>query len=84
MGKTLVIVESPAKARTIAKFLGSSFNVLSSQGHIRDIESIGRKSIGIDFENNYAPNYQISADKKAIVDRLKKEAKTADKIFNIV
>ena len=81
MGKTLVIVESPAKARTIAKFLGSSFNVLSSQGHIRDIESIGRKSIGIDFENNYAPNYQISADKKAIVDRLKKEAKTADKIL---
>ena len=52
MSKNLVIVESPAKAKTIEKFLGNDFHVLSSQGHIRDIEGVGKNSIGIDFDHN--------------------------------
>ena len=53
MSKNLVIVESPAKAKTIEKFLGKDYHVLSSQGHVRDIEAIGKNSLGIDFANGY-------------------------------
>lgn len=81
MSKNLVIVESPAKAKTIEKFLGPDFRVLSSQGHIRDIEGIGKKSIGIDFNNNYQPNYVIDPDKEQLLEQLKTEVKKADTVW---
>ena len=81
MSKNLVIVESPAKAKTIEKFLGSDFHVLSSQGHIRDIEGIGKNSIGIDFEHNYQPNYVIDATKQHLLDTLQNEVKKADTVW---
>jgi len=78
MSKNLVIVESPAKAKTIEKFLGKDFQVLSSMGHIRDLVE---KGIGIDFAHNYAPIYEVSSDKKKIVAQLTKESKTADIVW---
>lgn len=78
MQKNLVIVESPAKAKTIEKFLGKDYKVLSSYGHIRDLKP---KEIGIDFEHNYAPQYVIPADKKKLVTELKNEAKKADMVW---
>ncbi len=78
MSKNLVIVESPAKAKTIEKFLGPDYKVLSSFGHIRDLAD---KGIGIDFENNYEPQYIVSADKKKIVAELKKETKAAETVW---
>ena len=81
MSKNLVIVESPAKAKTIEKFLGKDFRVLSSQGHIRDIEAIGKNSMGIDFNNGYAPNYVIDKQKEYLVQSLATEASKADKVW---
>ena len=81
MSKNLVIVESPAKAKTIEKFLGKDFRVLSSQGHIRDIEAIGKNSMGIDFSNGYAPNYVIDKQKEYLVQSLATEANKADKVW---
>ena len=81
MSKNLVIVESPAKAKTIEKFLGKDFHVLSSQGHIRDIEGIGKKSIGIDFEHGYKPNYVIDPAKANLLEQLKNEVKKADTVW---
>ena len=78
MSKNLVIVESPAKAKTIGKFLGNEFEVMSSMGHIRDLSD---KGLGIDFENNYAPQYEVSADKKKIVADLKKAAKNTETVW---
>lgn len=78
MSKNLVIVESPAKAKTIEKFLGSDYHVMSSFGHIRDL---AEKGIGIDFENNYEPQYVVSTDKKKVVSELKKEAKVAEVVW---
>jgi len=74
MIENLVIVESPAKAKTIEKFLGKDFIVKSSFGHIRDLE---KKNLGIDIENNFKPTYKVSTDKKAIVKELKDLAKQA-------
>lgn len=81
MSKNLVIVESPAKAKTIEKFLGKDFHVLSSQGHIRDIEGIGKNSMGIDFSNNFAPHYATDPKKKHLIDELKKESKAAETVW---
>lgn len=81
MSKNLVIVESPAKAKTIEKFLGTDFHVLSSQGHIRDIEGVGKNSIGIDFANGYAPHYAIDPQKQHLIDTLKKAADKADVVW---
>lgn len=78
MQKNLVIVESPAKAKTIEKFLGKDFKVMSSYGHIRDLK---KKDLGIDMENNYTPIYEIPSDKKKVVDELKKAAKEADIVW---
>ncbi len=78
MQKNLVIVESPAKAKTIEKFLGKEFKVLSSYGHIRDLQ---KKGLGIDIENDFNPIYEIPADKKKLVDDLKKEASTANMVW---
>ena len=72
MSKNLMIVESPHKGETIAKYLDKSFRVMSSQGHIRDIEGIGKNSIGIDFNNHYTPNYTIDANKAQLVNRSEK------------
>ena len=78
MSKNLVIVESPAKAKTIEKFLGPGYIVKSSIGHIRDMP---KKDMGIDIENNFQPTYTISTDKKKVVADLKKSAKAATKIY---
>ncbi len=81
MSKNLVIVESPAKAKTIEKFLGKDFQVLSSQGHIRDIEGVGKNSIGIDFENGYQPHYVIDARKLRLIDTLRAESQKAETVW---
>lgn len=81
MSKNLVIVESPAKAKTIEKFLGEGYHVLSSQGHVRDIEGVGKNSIGIDFTHNYAPHYAIDPKKQKLIDILRTEAKKADTVW---
>ena len=81
MSKNLVIVESPAKAKTIEKFLGSDYHVLSSQGHIRDIEGTSGNSIGIDFAHGYTPNYVVDPQKHHLIDTLSKEAKKADTVW---
>ncbi|WP_347839449.1 type I DNA topoisomerase [uncultured Draconibacterium sp.] len=78
MHKNLVIVESPAKAKTIEKFLGEGFTVTSSMGHVRDLE---KKDFGIDIQNNYQPKYIVSSDKKKIVSELKKLAKGAEMVW---
>jgi len=78
MAKNLVIVESPAKAKTIEKFLGADYQVMSSFGHIRDL---AEKGFGIDFENNYQPQYEVSADKKKTVAELKKASKDAETVW---
>ena len=78
MGANLVIVESPAKAKTIEKFLGEGFTVKSSFGHIRDLS---KKNLGIDIENGFEPNYEVSDDKKKVVSELKSLAKKADTIW---
>jgi DNA topoisomerase-1 len=81
MSKNLVIVESPAKAKTIEKFLGSDYHVLSSQGHIRDIEPLGKNSMGIDFDHNYAPNYVIDPKKQTLLETLRSESSKADTVW---
>ncbi len=78
MAKNLVIVESPAKAKTIEKFLGADYQVESSYGHIADLPS---KEIGVDVENGFKPKYEVSADKKALVTKLKGLAKKADMVW---
>ncbi len=78
MAKNLVIVESPAKAKTIEKFLGKDFVVKSSFGHIRDLPS---KDMSIDIENDFQPKYVVSEDKGKIVSELKKEVQKADMVW---
>lgn len=78
MAKNLVIVESPAKAKTIEKFLGSDFQVESSYGHIADLPS---KEIGVDVSNGFKPKYEVSSDKKALVSKLKTLAKNAETVW---
>ena len=74
MAKNLVIVESPAKAKTIGGFLGPDFLVKSCFGHIRDLS---KSDLAIDVENNYEPKYEVSPDKKEIIKELTKLAKEA-------
>ncbi len=76
--KNLVIVESPAKARTIEKFLGDGYTVKASMGHIRDLPG---KRFGIDIEQDFEPEYEIAPDKKKVVSELKKLAKKAEKVW---
>jgi DNA topoisomerase-1 len=78
MAKNLVIVESPAKAKTIEKFLGKDFKVQSSFGHIADLPS---KELGVDVEGDFTPKYIVSSDKKKLVADLKKEAKKAEMVW---
>ena len=78
MAKNLVIVESPAKAKTIEGFLGKEYTVRSSFGHVRDLPS---NTVGVEVENDFAPVYEIPKDKKTVVRDLKKEAKEADTVW---
>lgn len=78
MAKNLVIVESPAKAKTIEKFLGKDFQVESSYGHIADLPS---KEIGVDVEHGFKPKYEVSPDKKALVKKLKDLSKNAETVW---
>jgi DNA topoisomerase I len=78
MKNNLVIVESPAKAKTIGKFLGKKYTVKASVGHVRDLP---KSKLGIDIENNFEPNYITIRGKGDVIKELKKEAKKADKVF---
>lgn len=78
MAQKLVIVESPAKAKTIKKFLGGDFKVEASMGHVRDLP---KSQLGVDIENNFEPKYITIRGKGEIINKLKKEAKKSDKIF---
>lgn len=78
MSKSLVIVESPAKARTIKKYLGKNFDIMASVGHVRDLPS---KSLGVDVDNDFKPEYVTIPGKEKVVKDLRSAAKTADQIF---
>ncbi len=78
MYKHLVIVESPAKARTIEKYLGKEYQVVSSYGHIRDLP---KNNKAIDIDNNFSPTYEVNPDKKHIITQLKKNVKVAEYIY---
>jgi len=75
---SLVIVESPAKANTIKKFLGKGFKVVASVGHVMDLPT---NKLGVDLDNGFSPEYVVSRGKKKILDQIKKDAKTADEVF---
>jgi len=77
-GKTLIIVESPTKVKTLKKFLGNAYHVESSVGHIRDLPTRG---FGIDLENDFEPQYENLPDKKDVIDKLKKTAKECDTVY---
>ena len=79
--KNLVIVESPSKSKTIEKYLGSDYCVVSSKGHIRDLAKTGKDGLGIDVEHDFTPNYRISTDKKDVVKELQKLAKKCDQVY---
>ena len=81
MGKNLVIVESPSKSKTIEKYLGTDYKVVSSKGHIRDLATSGKYGFGVDTENNFEPTYQAIKGKKKVIDELKKEAKKSDFVY---
>ena len=79
--KNLVIVESPSKSKTIEKYLGSEYKVVSSKGHIRDLATKGKFGLGVEIENKFLPIYEIIKGKKKMVTDLKKEVKSADKVY---
>ncbi|MFH1096708.1 MAG: toprim domain-containing protein, partial [Candidatus Desantisbacteria bacterium] len=76
--KSLVIVESPAKAKTINKYLGNDYQVLASMGHVRDLPA---KKLGVDIEKDFKPTYEVILSRKKTMAQLKAAAATADKIF---
>ena len=79
--KKLVIVESPSKSKTIEKYLGSNYKVVSSKGHIRDLATTGKGGLGIDIENEFTPSYVISQEKKDTVKELINAAKKCDEVY---
>ena len=79
--KNLVIVESPSKSKTIEKYLGEGFKVVSSKGHIRDLATTGQYGFGVDIENGFKATYKISKDKKDVVSELKKQVKACDNVY---
>ena len=81
MAKYLVIVESPAKSKTIEKYLGNDYEVASSLGHIRDLTTRGYGGYGVDIDNNFMPMYKVMKDKQELVRTLKKEAKSVEKVY---
>ena len=85
-GNTLVIVESPSKAKTINKYLGPGYTVKASVGHVRDLPSKNPKGVkdpvpGVDIENGFEPHYEVDADKKTVISELKKLVKAADHVY---
>lgn len=81
MSKNLVIVESPNKTKTISKYLGSDYKVVSSVGHIRDLSTSGKYGLGVDIENHFKPDYVPIKGKKKIINELKKEVKISDFVY---
>ena len=81
MGKNLVIVESPAKAKTIENYLGSDYVVLSSVGHIRDLATTGPGGLGVDVEDHFKPNYKNVTGKSKVIKELKQAAKNSDAVY---
>ena len=79
--KNLVIVESPAKCKTIGKYLGSDYKVIASKGHIRDLATTGKYGLGLDLDNDFKPNYVVIKGKNKDVSNLKKEIKDADMVY---
>ena len=79
--KDLVIVESPSKSKTIEKYLGDGYKVVSSKGHIRDLATKGKYGLGVDIEDHFLPTYEIIKGKKKLVTDLKKEVKSANKVY---
>ena len=79
--KNLVIVESPSKSKTIEKYLGKDYKVLSSKGHIRDLATTGKYGLGVDLDDNFKPNYILMKGKNKLVNELKKESKIADNVI---
>ncbi len=81
MNKNLVIVESPSKSKTIEKYLGSDFKVVSSQGHIRDLATTGQYGLGVDIDNGFLPNYTNVKGKAKLIKQLQKDVKDSEKIY---
>ena len=81
MQKNLVIVESPHKSKTIEKYLGKDYKVVSSLGHIRDLSTSGKYGFGVDIDNNFKPDYKIIKGKNKLVKELKKDVKDADFVY---
>lgn len=79
--KNLVIVESPSKSKTIEKYLGKDYKVVSSKGHIRDLAIKGKGGLGVDVDNDFEATYVVSKDKKSVVKELKKDAKNAENVY---
>lgn len=79
--KKLVIVESPSKSKTIEKYLGKDYTVVSSKGHIRDLATSGKGGLGIDIDNDFKATYKISPDKREIVKELKNDVKKVDEVY---
>ena len=77
----LVIVESPSKTKTIAKYLGPKYKVVSSKGHIRDLATTGKYGLGIDVEDDFKPNYTVIKGKSSVIKELKKDASNSDTIY---
>ena len=81
MAKNLVIVESPSKSKTIEKYLGSDYKVVSSKGHIRDLTTTGKFGFGVDVDNGFTPNYAPISGKKKVITELKKLGKESKKVY---
>ncbi len=81
MAKNLIIVESPSKSKTIEKYLGTDYKVLSSKGHIRDLSTKGKFGLGVDVDNNFEPTYSTIKGKKKVIDELKREVKNSDYVY---
>ena len=81
MPKNLVIVESPSKSKTIEKYLGNDYKVVSSKGHIRDLATTGQYGLGVDIENGFKPNYVAIKGKTKVINELKKDVKNSDTIY---
>ena len=81
MAQKLVIVESPSKSKTIEKYLGKDYKVLSSKGHVRDLSTTGKYGLGVDIEDHFKPKYVTIKGKKKVIDELKKEVKKSDFVY---
>ena len=81
MAKKLVIVESPHKSKTIEKYLGKDYKVVSSLGHIRDLSTSGKFGFGVDIDNNFKPDYKVIKGKNKLVKELKKDIEDADFVY---